>query len=93
MPRFGLAFRPFGDDKTVISGGFGMYKSLHLTERINLRGEATFADILNHTNLGDPNLNISSPSFGLITKSVNGGAFGAGNGEARTGQVSMRLDF
>lgn len=71
----------------------GISKSIHLTERVNLRAEGTFTDILNHTNLGDPNLNISSPSFGLITNSVSGGAFGAGNGEARTGQVSMRLDF
>ncbi len=71
----------------------GLSKSLHLTERVNLRAEGTFTDILNHTNLGDPNVNISSPSFGLITNSINGGTFGAGNGEARTGQVSMRLDF
>jgi len=71
----------------------GISKSIHLTERVNLRAEGTFTDILNHTNLGDPNVNISSPSFGLITNSVSGGAFGAGNGEARTGQVSMRLDF
>lgn len=71
----------------------GLSKSFHLTERVNLRAEGTFTDILNHTNLGDPNVNISSPSFGLITNSINGGTFGAGNGEARTGQVSMRLDF
>ncbi len=62
----------------------GLSKSLRLTERINLRAEGTFTNILNHTNLGDPNLNISSPSFGLIT---------SGNGQPRTGQVSMRLDF
>ena len=71
----------------------GLSKSFHLTERLNLRAEGTFTDILNHTNLGDPNVNISSSSFGSITNSVNGGTFGAGNGEARTGQVSMRLDF
>jgi hypothetical protein len=71
----------------------GLSKSFHLTEHVNLRAEGTFTDILNHTNLGDPNVNISSPSFGLITNSINGGTFGAGNGEARTGQVSMRLDF
>jgi len=71
----------------------GLSKSFHVTERVNLRAEGTFTDILNHTNLGDPNVNISSPSFGLITNSIDGGTFGAGNGEARTGQVSMRLDF
>ncbi len=25
MPRFGFAYRPFGDDKTSVRGGFGMY--------------------------------------------------------------------
>ena len=50
--------------------------------------------MLNHTNLGDPNMDLSSSSFGLIS-----GTIGAYNGTssdfagARTGQVSMRIEF
>jgi hypothetical protein len=66
----------------------GLSKSFSLTERFKLRAEGTFTNVLNHTNLGDPNMNISSPSFGLITGSINSDA-----GGARSGQVSARLDF
>ena len=51
-----------------------------------LRGEGF--NVLNHTNLGDPNMNLSSSSFGLIT-----GTIGSDFGGARTGQVSARLEF
>lgn len=50
--------------------------------------EGTFTNVLNHTNLADPNMNASSPSFGQITKSI-----GSDFGGARTGQVSVRLQF
>jgi hypothetical protein len=66
----------------------GLSKIFRLTERVNLRAEGTFTNILNHTNLSDPNMNISSPSFGLISSSIS-----SDFGGARTGQISMRLDF
>ena len=66
----------------------GLSKTFSLTERVKLRAEGTFTNILNHTNLGDPNTNVSSPSFGLIT-----GTIGSDAGGARSGQVSARLDF
>ena len=66
----------------------GLSKTVSLTERVKLRAEGTFTNVLNHTNLGDPNMNISSPSFGLITSSI-----GSDAGGARTGQVSARIDF
>jgi hypothetical protein len=66
----------------------GVSKSFVLTERARLKAEGTFTNVLNHTNLGDPNMNLSSSSFGKITSSVGYGQ--AGN---RTGQVSMRLEF
>ena len=50
--------------------------------------EGTFTNVLNHTNLGDPNVNIASPSFGLINNTI-----GSDFGGARSGQVSARLDF
>jgi hypothetical protein len=66
----------------------GLIKTFSITERLKLRAEGTFTNVLNHTNLGDPNMNISSPSFGQISSAI-----GSDFGGARSGQVSMRLDF
>ncbi len=66
----------------------GLSKVFPITERLNFRLEGTFTNVLNHTNLGDPNTNVASPSFGLITNTI-----GSDFGGARSGQVSARLDF
>ena len=66
----------------------GISKVFAITERVNLRAEGTFTNVLNHTNLGDPDLDISSKTFGRVE-----GTIGSDNGGARSGQVSMRLDF
>ncbi len=66
----------------------GLSKTFSITERLKLRAEGTFTNVLNHTNLSDPNMNISSPSFGLISSAIS-----SDFGGARSGQVSMRLDF
>jgi hypothetical protein len=66
----------------------GLSKSFVITERVRLRAEGTFTNVLNHTNLADPNLDISKPNFGTITT-----ARGSDFGGSRTGQVSMRLEF
>ena len=66
----------------------GLSKAFSITERIKLKTEGTFTNVLNHTNLGDPNMNLSTSSFGLITNSIS-----SDFGGARTGQVSARLEF
>ncbi len=66
----------------------GLSKSVSLTERFKIKVEGTFTNILNHTNLGDPNTNLSTSSFGLVSSSI-----GSDFGGARTGQVSARLEF
>jgi hypothetical protein len=66
----------------------GLSKTFSITERVKLRAEGTFTNVLNHTNLSDPNMNISSPSFGVITSALT-----SDQGGARSGQVSARLDF
>ena len=66
----------------------GVSKSFPITEGIHFRLEGTFTNVLNHTNLGDPNLNITSTTFGRIS-----GTISADNGGARIGQVSARIDF
>jgi hypothetical protein len=55
---------------------------------VNLKAEGTFTNVLNHTNLADPNMNIGSPNFGLVSSRI-----GSDFGGARSGQVSMRIDF
>ena len=66
----------------------GLSKAFALTERVHLRAEGTFTNILNHANLADPTLDLTSTQFGQIT-SARGSDFAG----ARTGQVSMRLEF
>jgi hypothetical protein len=78
---------------TVVGPGLvnlssGLSKTFAITERVRLKAEGTFTNVLNHTNLGDPQTNISTPSFGLIT-----GSIGSDYGGARSGQVSARIDF
>ena len=36
MPRFGFAYRPFGDDKWAVRGGFGLYN-------INMLGSSFYS--------------------------------------------------
>ncbi|MFC5865188.1 carboxypeptidase regulatory-like domain-containing protein [Acidicapsa dinghuensis] len=66
----------------------GLSKSFAVTERVHLKVEGTFTNVLNHTNLNDPNLDLSSSSFGVINNAIS-----ADFGGARTGQVSARLEF
>ena len=66
----------------------GLGKSFANTEHLRTGIQATFTNILNHTNYDLPNLNISSDEFGQIT-SATLSDFG-GN---RTGQVGARVEF
>jgi hypothetical protein len=66
----------------------GLSKTFAITETVRLRAEGTFTNVLNHTNLADPALDISNPTFGVITQ-----ARGSDFGGARSGQVSVRIEF
>ncbi|MDR3774092.1 MAG: carboxypeptidase regulatory-like domain-containing protein, partial [Terracidiphilus sp.] len=44
----------------------GLSKTFAITERFKVKAEGTFTNVLNHTNLADPKLDLSSGSFGLI---------------------------
>jgi len=67
----------------------GLAKSMTIHENLRLRFEATFTNILNHTNYAPPATNVSSPStFGVLDAQQT--AENAGN---RTGQLALRLDF
>jgi hypothetical protein len=67
----------------------GLAKTMAIHENMRLRFEATFTNVLNHTNYAPPATNISSPStFGVLDAQQT--AENAGN---RTGQVALRFDF
>lgn len=66
----------------------GLSKTFPIHGSMSLRAEGTFTNIINHTNLADPNMNISSPQFGVIS-AARTSDFSAN----RTGQVSVRLQF
>lgn len=74
----------------------GLSKSIAITERLHLQAEGTFTNVLNHTNLGDPIMDLSSASFGQITGTIGDqstGSVGTDFGGARTGQLALRLQF
>jgi hypothetical protein len=66
----------------------GVSKSIPVVGRLKVKVDATFTNILNHTNLGNPNMDLSSASFGLISNTI-----GSDFGGARTGQISIRGEF
>ena len=72
----------------TVSLSSGLAKAFRITEGVSLRAEATFTNVLNHTNLADPILDVTQSDFGKITSS-RGSDFG-GN---RTGQISLKLIF
>ncbi len=86
--RFGTSRVGIVEGPGTVNLSTGLRKAFLIEGQFSLRAEGTFTNVLNHTNLADPNLNVTSGSFGLITQS-RGSDFG-GN---RTGQVSLALQF
>ncbi len=66
----------------------GVNKTVAVTQRVHLAAVGTLSNVLNHTNLADPLLDLTSGAFGTITQ-----ARGSDFGGSRTGQVSMKLEF
>jgi Carboxypeptidase regulatory-like domain/TonB dependent receptor len=73
----------------TIAVNAGLAKVIPIKESMHLRFEATFTNVLNHTNFAPPPTDISAPaSFGALTTAQT--AESAGN---RTGQVALRFEF
>jgi hypothetical protein len=73
----------------TIAVSAGLSKAMAITERLHLRFESTFTNVLNHTNYAPPATNVSNPAtFGVLDAAQT--AENAGN---RTGQLALRLDF
>ncbi len=68
-------------------------KNFAITERVNLRYEAQFANLFNHTNLAAPNTNISSSAFGTISNVQDANTSYGPSAGPRNVQMSLRLTF
>jgi hypothetical protein len=76
-----------GPGTVAVAGGLS--KSFAILERLRLRFEASFTNLLNHPNFSPPSTDISSPDTFGKTSSVQT----AENGGNRTGQLALRLEF
>jgi hypothetical protein len=76
-----------GPGTIAVSAGLG--KTFSLNDRLKLRFESTFTNVLNHTNYAPPAVDISNPqTFGALQSDQT-----SSNAGPRTGQVALRLDF
>ena len=67
----------------------GLAKAFPVTERVHVRFESTFTNVLNHTNFAPPATQIdNAATFGVLSAPQT--AENAGN---RTGQLALRVDF
>jgi hypothetical protein len=95
--RFGTSGVGILNGPGTIDWDSGLSKSFNLTERAKLQFEFSFVNVLNHLNLGNPNLNITNvnnPSTGLCGFGCISSAQGLFSfAGARQGQVAARIDF
>jgi hypothetical protein len=95
--RFGTSGVGILEGPGTINWDFAVSKSFNLTERARLKVEVSFVNVLNHVNLGIPDMTFTDPNnpssglcgFGCITAAQGLYQFAG----ARTGQVGMRIDF
>jgi len=76
-----------GPGTVTIAGGLS--KTFSLAEKLKMRFDATFTNLLNHPNFAAPPTDVSSPATFGVTQTVQS----AENGGNRVGQMSLRLDF
>jgi len=95
--RFGNAGVGILQGPGTINWDFGISKYFKLTEGAKLRVEVSFVNVMNHINLGNPDMKITDTNnpaqglcgFGCITSAQGLYQFAG----ARQGQVGMRIDF
>jgi hypothetical protein len=86
--RFGNAGVGILQGPGTATVSLGVAKEFPITERLHVRFESTFTNVLNHTNFLPPVTAIDSSTFGALT-----GPQTAENAGNRTGQAALRLDF
>jgi hypothetical protein len=80
-----------GPGTVTFAGTVG--KNFPIRERVNLRYEAQFANLFNHTNLAAPNTNISSAGFGTISNVQDATTPYGPSAGPRNVQMSLRLTY
>jgi hypothetical protein len=75
-----------GPGTTAIAGGLS--KTFVAGEKLRVKVESTFTNLLNHSNYAPPSTDVTSSTFGQITSVQT--SENAGN---RTGQVALRIEF
>jgi hypothetical protein len=86
--RFGNAGVGILQGPGTTAASLGLAKVFRVTERVRMRFESTFTNVLNHTNFAPPATQIDNPTFGVLSAPQT--AENAGN---RTGQLALRVDF
>jgi hypothetical protein len=87
--RFGNAAVGLLQGPGTAALSLGLAKVIPVTERVHVRFESTFTNVLNHTNFAPPATQIDNTStFGQLTAATT--AENAGN---RTGQLALRVEF
>ena len=57
---------------------FSIFKNNQITEQLNVQFRAEFFNVFNHTNFGNPNTNLNSGNFGIITGAARHERFSSG---------------
>jgi hypothetical protein len=71
---------------------FSVFKKTPITERISAELRVEIFNLFNRTNWANPNVSLSSSSFGQLTSTFsNGSAPGLGVGEPRNTQVALKI--
>ncbi|WP_255551025.1 carboxypeptidase-like regulatory domain-containing protein [Granulicella sp. dw_53] len=87
--RFGNAGVGILQGPGTVAVSLGTAKVFRVNERVRVRFESSFSNVLNHTNFAPPPTQIDSPTtFGVLSAPQT--AENAGN---RTGQAALRVDF
>jgi hypothetical protein len=87
--RFGTCGLGILEGPGMIDVDAGLAKRFNIGERMHLRFEASFTNVINHTNYAPPSMNVGEPStFGVLNTALL-----QGQGGNRTGQVALRFDF
>jgi hypothetical protein len=97
IARFGTSGVGIIEGPGTINWDFAMTKSINLTERAGLSFEVSFVNLLNHVNLGIPDMTFTQPNdpskglcgFGCITAAQGLYQFAG----ARSGQIGARIEF